>query len=402
MKIKILPSRAEGGLPAPPSKSLSHRYLICAGLAEGESLIRGIAQSEDIAATADCLRAIGAECEIGENCARVRGTGGKISARVPLPCRECGSTLRFFIPLCLTAKEKISLTGSERLLARPLEEFEKICRGRGLLFARGEREIVLQGPLTAGEYRLRGDVSSQFISGLLFALPLLSGDSRIVMEGEVESRSYIELTRNAQAEFGVFSEWTDDHTLAVSGGQRYRAAEAAVEADCSNAAFLCALGEVGHAVEVTGMNPATAQGDRVFAEYFKRLRSGAPTLSLSDCPDLGPILFALAAEKNGARFTGVRRLRLKESDRVAAMAEELGKFGVRLTVGEDEVLVPGGQIRAPREELSGHNDHRIVMALAVLCTKYGGVLSGAEAVKKSFPDFFRMLEEAGIQVQRYE
>lgn len=397
MDICITPAAAKGKLTAPPSKSLSHRLLIAGGLAEGESVIENLAFSEDVLATIDCLTALGATCRCEENSVRITGLGGRISSSAaPLSCRECGSTLRFFIPIALLSEEIVTFTGSERLFARPLTPYEAIAKERGLLYEKAERNLRVRGRLTPGRYRLPGDVSSQFISGLLFALPLLEEDSRIELTGSVESRSYIGLTQEALAAFGVNSSWENEKTLLVPGRQRYSPRRLAVEGDYSNAAFFAALNYLGGRVTIDGLSEKSRQGDRVYTAYFKELAAGCPTLSVTDCPDLAPVLMALAAALQGCTLTGTDRLKIKESDRGAAMAAELKKLGIETRCGENTITVLPGTLQAPKEALSGHNDHRIVMALSLLLSKVGGVISGAEAVAKSLPDFFDRLRGLGI------
>ena len=218
----------------------------------------------------------------------------------------------------------------------------------------------------------------------------------------VASRPYIEMTRQAQALYGVTSAWTDENTLRIPGGQRYRPVDSVVEGDWSNAAFLEGFCLLGGDVQVTGLKTDSLQGDKIYKEYYKRLQQGCPTLDIDQCPDLGPVLMALAAAGQGATLTGTRRLRIKESDRGAAMAEELAKLGVACRVEENTIFVPGGQLTAPARPLCGHNDHRVVMALSLLLSRTGGILEGAQAVRKSFPDFFERIRTLGIEVNTYE
>lgn len=395
MTVTILPGTPKGTVPAPPSKSMAHRLLLCAGLAAGESRVLGLEESEDVAATLDCLRALGADWTREGDALRVRGTDPRrFDGAAPLPCRESGSTLRFCLPLCLLSGAEARLTCAGRLPERPLTVYEDLCRARGLRLARRGPEVLVRGPLTAGDFTLPGDVSSQFVSGLLFALPLLPEDSRLRLLPPVESRSYIDLTLSALREFGVTAEWGSETALRVPGGQRYSPREVRVEGDWSNAAFFRAM-----EAPVTGLDPESGQGDRVCEAYFAALRAGAGPLDLSDCPDLGPVLFAYAALHGGGRFTGTARLRLKESDRASAMAEELAPFGVRCVLEDNAVTVLPGALHAPVRPLEGHNDHRIVMALSVLCVALGGTIRGAEAVRKSYPGFFDRLRELGIEVR---
>ena len=446
MKIQINRGTARGRVCAPPSKSMAHRVLICAGLASGTSVLRGISDSEDMFATLDCLTALGARwqkegetvtitgiggeaavdasaapraaCvkrETAPSCAgaRGRGEGAGDDCAAPRPelilrCRESGSTLRFFIPICLQTGRRARFIGAPRLMERPLDVYEKLCEARGLLFERDGQSLIVQGPLPAGDYQLRGDISSQFISGLLFALPLCEGERRLSILPPIESRPYIDMTLAALRVFGARAVWQDERTLCLDGGQSYRACDACVEGDFSNAAFFGALQAIRaeNQVQIDGLPPVTdsLQADRVYAALFARLEEPAPCIDLTDCPDLGPVLFAAAAGKGGARFIGTKRLKIKESDRGAAMAEELRKFGVNVMVREDEITVmpSAGGLLAPIVPLSGHNDHRIVMSLAVLLTLTGGVIEGAEAVNKSFPDFFDKLQDLGIEVKKIE
>lgn len=401
MRVTIFPGALRGTVVAPPSKSMAHRMLICAGLSEGTSHIRGISESEDMMATLDVLTALGARCCKDGDTVTVTGMDPRRAhPQAPLPCRECGSTLRFFIPICLLGDTACTLTGSPRLMERPLGVYEHLCAERGMTFVpQPGKSLTVQGPLRGGEYTVRGDVSSQFITGLLFALPLCAEDSVIRITPPLESRSYIELTLEALRIFGITAVWQDALTLSIPGGQTYRATDADVEGDYSNAAFFDALACLGHEVTVTGLREASGQGDKVYREVYPMLKNGAPTVSIGDCPDLGPILMALAAAGQGATFTETRRLRIKESDRGAAMATELAKFGVTVDVQEDTITVrpPVGGLHAPNAVLDGHNDHRIVMALCTLLTVTGGTVDGAEAVKKSLPDYFERLTTLGAR-----
>ena len=399
MKVEIKPSALKGRIPAPPSKSMAHRLLICAGLAKGLSHISGISDSEDMLATLDLLQGLGADCNKEGSEATVFGSDPKTAKPTEaLPCRECGSTLRFFIPICLLSNARITLYGSPRLFARPLTVYEDLCRERGLFWEQRETTVTLQGPLTGGEFTVAGNISSQFISGLLFALPLCKEDSVIRILPPLESKPYIDMTVEALGRFGVSVIWENELTIRVKGGQKYVPQNLTVEGDFSNAAFFEALHALGHDVSVENLNMDSLQGDKIYLQYFSEMERGTPTQSIRQCPDLGPILIALAAAKNGATLIDTERLRIKESDRGVAMAEELAKLGVRVTVNENDIVVPAGALQRPTEVLNGHNDHRIVMALSVLLTRTGGVIEGAEAVRKSLPEFFTLLQSLGCEV----
>lgn len=401
--VTILPGRAAGRVTAPPSKSMAHRLLIGAALAEGESIVRRLAPSEDILATCDCLTALGALLDRpAEDICTVRGPLGRAETAFGTPrrlcCRESGSTLRFLLPLCLDGIPT-ELYGQGRLLARPLGIYRELCEARGIRFAQNADKITVCGTLQAGDFALRGDISSQFITGLLLALPRLAGDSRILLTTPIESRSYLDLTLDALHTFGIRAAWQGPRALYIPGRQHYRAADVTVEGDHSNAAFLGALNAVGGNVTVEGLREDSLQGDRLWRTHLDALAAGSPTVSLADCPDLGPVLMAVAAAGQGATFTDTARLRLKESDRGTAMAQELSAFGIRVEIAADgnTIRVHGGTLCTPDRPLCGHNDHRIVMSLAVLCTLTGGSITDAAAVAKSYPDFFEVLGSLGIQ-----
>ncbi len=396
MTVTIYPSKPTGQVKAPPSKSMAHRLLICAGLASGKSRIEGISYSEDILATIDCLKALGAEIETGDTYAEVTGTDPKGPACAVLPCRESGSTLRFIIPVCMLSPAETRLVGSDSLMNRPLIVYERLFAERGLQFKKSGNSLSIKGKLPPGTYSFAGNVSSQFASGLLFALPLLGEDSRIELMPPVESRPYIDMTVSALNGFGVKADWVNETEITIPGCQRYMPRELTVEGDWSNSAFLIAMG-----IPVTGLDDKSLQGDRICTEYYAALDDGCPVLDISDCPDLGPVLFAYAAMHSGGRFTGTDRLRLKESDRCESMKAELEKFGTEVIVGENEITVRSG-ISRPKVPLDSHNDHRIAMAMSVLCAAVGGTIRGAEAVSKSFPDYFEVISSAGIEAVKDE
>lgn len=397
MKLEIYKGKADGIVTAPPSKSMAHRFLICGALSSG-SEIHNIAFSKDIEATIECLKNLGANIEICGTTVKCGGLNINKLQNNKMFCNESGSTLRFMIPLCLLFGKDITLNGSERLFSRSLEVYENIAEEQGLYFKCDKNSVVVNGVLKSGEYRVRGDISSQFISGLMFALPLLKGHSIIKIEGNIESKPYIMLTLKALKDFGIDIKFFDNE-IYIKGNQKYNGGIFTVEGDYSNAAFLDAFNIIGGNVEVNGLCPESEQGDRIYKEYFSELENGSPTLDISDCPDLGPILIALAAAKNGAIFTGTKRLEIKESDRGNAMKEELAKFGCSITVEDNRILVPKSVLKAPTKEIYGHNDHRIVMAMAVLLTLTGGIIDGVEAVSKSYPDFFNILSTLGVSTK---
>jgi 3-phosphoshikimate 1-carboxyvinyltransferase len=403
MNVKIHKSAPNGRVTAPASKSMAHRMLICAAMADGTSVISGVSDCDDVISTANCLEALGAKITRNGDTLTVVGTDMRnASPSSALDCNESGSTLRFFLPIALLSGKNTLFLGAKSLMKRPMNVYEELCKKKRLTYNADGDSIAVRGPLCSGEYEVVGNVSSQFISGLLFALPLLDGDSRIKIIPPIESRSYIDLTIEALSLFGVEIKWSDDTTLFIKGSQKYKPTDLTVEGDYSGAAFIDAFGTLGSEVTVGGLNPESTQGDKVYGLLFDMLKKGVPTIHIGNCPDLAPILFAVAAAKHGGVFTGTKRLRIKESDRAAAMAEELSKFGVSVTVYEDKVVVYPISFGAPKTTLSGHNDHRIVMALSVLLTLTGGEIEGAEAVNKSYPSFFEDLKSLGIEVECYD
>jgi len=400
MKIRIEKGKAEGRITAPPSKSMAHRLLIAAALAEGKSTVRGISMCEDVLATVDCLRALGARIELCGEDATVYGMNARNSSpKEKLFCRESGSTLRFLIPIAMLSDAECVFCGSEGLMRRPTELYEKLFAEKGLKYIKKSSQIEVCGRLMGGEYTVPGNISSQFISGLLFALPLADGDSVIRINSEIESRSYIDRTLYALNTFRIEAGWADKYSLKIKGNQSYSAKDVEVEGDASGAAFIEALNFLGGNAQINGLNPESIQGDSVYPQLFEALKGNSPVISLGDCPDLAPVLFALAAKKNGGTFLETKRLKIKESDRAEVMAEELRKFGVCVTVNENSVEIDSKGFHAPAECLSGHNDHRIVMALSVLLTAVGGEIDGAEAVSKSYPEFFEHLRQLKIEAK---
>lgn len=402
--MKIFPSKANGIITAPPSKSMAHRYLICAALSDGISEIHNIAFSEDIKATLQCIEQLGASAKIENDTVFVNGCGSKIlsenfeSERF-FNCNESGSTLRFFIPLAMLSEKKAVFSGSKVLMTRPLSVYEEICKNQKIKLEHKENELQLQGKLKSGNFEIPGDISSQFITGLLFALPFLDGDSRIILTNSIESKPYINMTLQVQNEFGIKTKWESENTLLILGNQTYKKQNATVEGDYSNAAFLDVFNFLGGNVQVQGLKKDSLQGDKIYQEYFEKLKKGFATLDISDCPDLGPILFVLASANFGGEFTGTKRLKIKESNRGEVMCKELEKFGVKSFQEENRIVIYKEELFSPKEIILGHNDHRIVMSMVTLLSLVGGEIEGTNAVKKSFPDYFEKIKSLGIKFE---
>lgn len=384
----------KGKVQAPPSKSMAHRYLILSYLSGEKCKVSNIAFSEDIKATLNCLKGLGASLEMSENEVLIQKTD---SDKIPvLNCNESGSTLRFLIPIALTLDKEVTFTGTEKLFSRPLDIYEKLCSEKGFLFRKENDKLTVKGKLSGGSYTVRGDISSQFISGLLFALSLIPEESVINVLPPFESKSYVLMTAQSLNEFGIKVDVTD-RNIRITGG-KYVKRDSLIEGDYSNAAYIEGFNLAdGNCVEISGLSKSI-QGDRVYKKLFEKLENFSE-IDISDCPDLGPVLFVGAALKCGATFKGTKRLAAKESDRVSEMAEELKKFGIKVEWTENSATVEKGNIRHPDCDLSSHNDHRVLMALSILLSVTGGTITGAEAVKKSFPNYFEKIKQLGAEVK---
>lgn len=421
----VSPASLHGKLRVIPSKSASHRAVMLAALAAGETSLEPIQLSRDIEATLACATALGlaSGAEIAPHplpgFVRARLRGGltvEPAAERVLDCGESGSTLRFFIPLALDGRGSVRFVGHGRLMQRPLDLYEQLFVPRGVRWRLSSNTLLVQGRLTAGEYALRGDVSSQFITGLLLALPGLDGESVIRVTTKLESRAYVELTRRIQASFGIVSHWEDDATLVIPGRQRaVSPGLLSVEGDWSHAAFYLVAGSIGSAgpLLLSGLDTQSTQGDRAIVPLLQSMgavireedgglcvcpsRLHGITADVGQTPDLVPALaVAMAAAQGESRITGAQRLRIKESDRLSAMRKALCAAGAEVTELPDGLVIGGGR-RLHGAGIDGCNDHRIVMAMAVASAIADGdlVISDAEAVAKSAPAFWTEFESLG-------
>lgn len=413
MTITITPGKLSGSVTPPPSKSQAHRLLIAAALAHGESVISNVALSQDIEATLRCLEELGAEFTVDGSTITVRGMGANAMSplrRMAYPrldCGESGSTLRFLIPIALAVRGGGIFTGHGRLMERPLKPYFDLFDEKGIAYELKDNTLTVSGLLEPGEYRLPGDVSSQFFTGLLFALPLLGGPSALIPTGPLESGGYVQMTLQAMALFGV--EFPATLSLPPhyhpQGNQTYRAANAAVEADWSQAAFWYAAGALGNPVVPAGMDPYSLQGDRVVMEQLLALSGpGDLALDVSGCPDLVPPLAATAALRAGraTRLTNAARLRIKESDRLASVTAVLGALGADITEGPDFLEIRGKETLSGGAAVDSFNDHRIAMMAAIAATRCETpiTITGAQCVAKSYPDFWEVYGQLGGNVRR--
>ena len=409
MDLTIYPSKLAGEVTPPSSKSQAHRALIAAALGGGISTISNLADSQDIQATRRCLSALGALVEdLGPGTLRVHGLGNSIPQAGPFPtldCGESGSTRRFLIPVALLVQGQAAFTGRGRLMERPLAPYEDLFRGKGIGWSMEHGVLTLDSgrgydrlALDPGEYRLPGDVSSQFITGLLFALPLLEGDSDLLLTAPLESRGYVDLTLDVLDRFGVVAE-PRENGFHIPSGQMYQARDLAVEADWSQAAFWYAANHLGGQVDIRGQDQSSRQGDREIAAYSRMLaRSGQVELDVSQCPDLAPPLAAMAAVRTGTtRLTNAARLRAKESDRLASVTRALRAMGGQVAEYADSLTIHGVKRLPGGGVVDCANDHRIAMMAAVCAASAEAPvkLLGAECVRKSYPEFWTHFQSLG-------
>ena len=395
MNVVITPSRLAGTVRVPASKSAAHRALIGAALSDGPTILRISALNRDIEATMACLGALGATVRVSEGSLEIT-PAGRVQGRVELDCGESGSTLRFLLPVACALGASAHVVGRGRLPQRPNAALTEALRAHGASVDSDLLPMNLSGPIRGGAWALPGDVSSQYVTGLLFALPLLEEDSEIVLTTKLASAAYVDMTLDALKRFGIEVHPTDTGWR-VPGGQAYRSpGEIAVEGDWSAAAFWLAADALGANIRLEGLRDDTVQGDRAVQALL-----GRKAIDAGHVPDLVPALAVVAASlPQTTVITGAARLRLKESDRLATTAAMLHALGHRCRVTEDGLIIEGGPPEAagePIRTVDGANDHRIVMAAAVAAAFADRPvrITGAEAVEKSYPDFFRDYQALG-------
>lgn len=388
MNVTILPGMLKGAVTPPSSKSQTHRAVLALMLAQGEGKLSNLAVSEDIQATQDCVAALKS------------GQPAQADGLPLLDCGESGSTLRFLIPVALAVRGGGHFIGRGRLMERPQGPYIRLFEEKGILWKQEEACLTVAGQLEPGVYALPGNVSSQFITGLLYALPLLPGDSRIVLTTPLESRGYVDMTLDMLRRFDIKVEEQEDGFL-VPGNQTYQARDLTLEADWSGAAFWYAANFLGAQVDIQGLNPDSVQGDRQIGTlYWKLARPGDVDIDLSQCPDLAPPLAAMAAVRKGTtRFVNAGRLRMKESDRLETIARTLNALGAKAQVGEDTLTLEGVD-HLEGGTVDGCNDHRIAMmaAVAAIACKQPVTILGAECVKKSYPRFWEDYTALGGEI----
>ncbi|WP_405344980.1 3-phosphoshikimate 1-carboxyvinyltransferase [Fusobacterium vincentii] len=419
MNKKIIKAnRLTGEVTPPPSKSILHRYIITSSLAKGISKIENISYSDDIIATIEAMKKLGAKIEKKNNFLLIDGskTFDKeyLNNNAEIDCNESGSTLRFLFPLSIVKKNRILFKGKGKLFKRPLSPyFENFDKYQIKYSYINENEILLDGELKSVEYEIDGDISSQFITGLLFSLPLLNGNSKISIKGKLESSSYIDITLDCLNKFGIKIMNNSYQEFIIEGNQTYKSGDYKVEADYSQIAFFLVANSIGSNIKINGLNTNSLQGDKKIIDFISQIdnwnKKEKLILDGSETPDIIPILSLKACtSKKEIEIVNIARLRIKESDRLRAIVKELSKLGFDLLEKEDSILINSRKdfnkiINNSPVYLSSHSDHRIAMTIAIASTYYDGeiILDNLDCIKKSYPNFWEVFLSLGGKIYEY-
>lgn len=427
MKVKIKPKKLGGTIPIPPSKSYSHRAIIAAALATSNkdkevSRIDNLKYSVDITTTTEIMENWGANIEIGEDFEIIKGNSGIVNPKDEYTqCNESGSTIRFLIPIGLSNNNKIVFDGKGKLVERPLDSYYKIFDEQGIKYSNnnGWLPLNVDGQLKPGKYEIEGNISSQYITGLLYALPLLNGDSELKINKTLESKGYIDLTLEILEMSGIKVENNNYKSFFIKGNQKYNPFDYVIEGDYSQVAFWIVAGILGSEIKCLHVKKDSLQGDREIIEIVQRMGANVEifddyiivkpsqtygtVIDISQCPDIGPILTVLAALSKGeTKIINAERLRIKESDRITSIKTELNKLGANVEEVGDSLVINGVERLTGSTELSAWNDHRIAMSLAIASIKCDGeiVIDEAESVKKSYPHFWEDFKKMGGDVEK--
>ena len=428
MKIKIRPGKLNGTIEIPPSKSYSHRAVIAAALAENgkKSKIDNLKFSVDITTTTDIMENWGAEIERFESALEIIGNGGKVAPRDKyVQCNESGSTIRFLIPVGITSENELVFDGKGKLVDRPLDSYYKIFKEQGLKYETigGKLPLTVNGKLKSGNYEIDGNISSQFITGLLYALPLLEGDSKLIINKNLESKGYVDLTLEILKLAGIEIVNNDYKSFDIRGNQTYKPFNYTVEGDYSQVAFWIVAGIISanrdNEVKCLHVNKNSLQGDREIIEIVTRMganleifddyvivkpsKTKGTVIDISQCPDIGPVLTVLAALSEGeTRIINGKRLRIKESDRITSIKTELNKLGGNVSEEGDSLIIQGVEEFRGGVTVNAWNDHRIAMSLAVASTRCEEeiILEEAESVRKSYPHFWDDFVKMGGEIEK--
>lgn len=423
MKLELTPSKISGSVVIPPSKSLAHRGIIAASLAQGRSVVSNLSYSDDIIRTIEAMKTLGVSITSLDGEAHIDGVKELTRVNRTINCGESGSTVRFLIPIALLAKKEVEFIGEGRLAKRPLTPFYSIFNEQGIKFSHGEDDLPLtiDGSLKPGVFNIRGDISSQFITGLLFTLPLLSEESTINITTDLESKGYLDLTLDTLDKFGITVINNNYKSFVIPGNQTYTSKDYRVEGDFSQVAFWLVSGLINEKISCKGMNLNSLQGDKAILDIINDFKgrleakdedittlpseTKGSVIDLSQCPDLGPIVTVLAALSKGTtKIINAGRLRIKESDRITAMRTELNKIGAKIAEEENGMIIEGVEEFTGGVTLSAWNDHRIAMALAIASgrCKKPIIIDGCESVNKSYPHFWEDFKTLGGNFKKIE
>ena len=420
MDIKVYPGRLKGAVKVPPSKSMAHRAIICAALSNGKCKVDNIDYSDDIIATIDGMRLFGAKIDKYDTYVEVEGIysrNAKVDNSRTVDCNESGSTLRFLVPISLLLEGSTRFIGKGNLGKRPLTTYYNIFDKQGISYNNTDSELNLfvSGKLKSDIFEVEGNVSSQFITGLLFTLPLLEGDSKIIITTEMESKGYIDLTLKSMKDFGIEIVNNNYKEFIIKGNQRYKARDYRVEGDYSQAAFYLSADAIGNDVFVDDLDLNSLQGDKEVIDILERMNvnfkaqnngiigectSGLKSTIIdgSQCPDIIPVLTVVAALSEGkTEIINAGRLRIKECDRLHAVTTELNKLGAKIIENEEGLVVEGVKALKGNTEVWSHKDHRIAMTLAIAATRCEEaiIIKDFECIAKSYPKFLEDYKALG-------
>lgn len=420
--VKINPKSLNGDINIPPSKSLSHRGIIGAALSNGESNIGNLIFSDDINATWEGMEKLGARIEkIDSTTLKINGQHHKIEENQIIDCKESGSTLRFLIPISLLDEKKLTFTGRGKLVSRPLDIYYKIFDEQKIKYINddGNLPLSIRGPINPGTFEIEGNISSQFLTGLMFSLPLLKEDSKIIIVNELESKGYVDLTIDVLSKFGIEIENNDYKEFIIRGNQQYKNRNYDVEGDFSQAAFWIVGGILGGKIHSRNLDIDSLQGDKVVMDLVKLMggdikvgnsfitttgsKTKGITIDASECPDIIPVMTVLAALSEGqTNIINASRLRIKESDRLRAISTELNKLGADV-VELDDSLIINGKDSFTGGVVDSWNDHRIAMALAIASIKASGqvTITNSDCVNKSYPNFWEDFKSVGGDIYEF-
>ncbi len=396
MNIKLFKSKLQGEISSPPSKSYSHRYLIAAMLSNKKSIISNVVISDDVFASLNCLKAYGCDYVLNNNKIIINPSNKMTNCPI-FDCKDSASTLRFFIPIVLTKYKKAKFIMSDRLFNRGIDVYKQTLKN--IDFTVEKNTIIIQGEVTQDIYEVDCSISSQYVSGLLFALPLLKQDSTIVLKNNISSKNYIDMTLKVLSEYQIKYDFIGN-IIKIYGNQTYISKDIIIEGDYSNAALFEAFNYFeNNCVTIKNLNQNSLQGDMVYKDLFSKLNHSNCIIDVNNCIDLSPILFVFATLKHGATFINTSRLKQKESDRILACKNELLKIGADIVVEDNCVIVNKANIYHSSVAFNSCNDHRIIMALTLLVSQFDIQINDAEYINKSYPNFFKDLKSLGLNIK---